>query len=198
MGCGTLTRGSTIQECDELIPSGTRARLILINFDDVGRIYETEDGVITSIELNGTAYLFTGFKDNVKKSEESVRSSQSKKRFIHRAGMVIYEVDQLQKLNIKDIAKGRFMAIVESKGETNDSIELLGRECGLQIEAGVIRSAHDTQGVFVINLSTPDNGVEWEYKLPQTFGGSYQDGLDLIDDLIEFRIFDDHFVDAFE
>lgn len=212
MSCGTISRGS-IPDCDNLPVGGTKARLILINWDDVLYILEGNDtlssgsvwgpefddtfgpivevgaglGVITSIVLKPgkQAYEFTGFRNDVKKSEETQKTTGNKKRFIHRCGFVIYEVDELQKLNIKDIAKGRFMAIVESKGEDPDSIELLGRDCGLQIVAGRIRDAYETQGVFVINLATPGNGVEYERKLPQTVGISYANGLEIIDGLME-------------
>lgn len=183
MSCSKISRGSTVEDCD-LPQGGTRARLILINFSDVLRIYTNDDGKIVQIQMiPGTSgYEFTGFRNDMHKSEESTKTSGNKKRFVHHCGLIIYEVDQLQKLNIRDIAKGRFIAIVESKGQDDDSIELLGRDCGLQIDAGQIRSAQDG-GVFTINLSTPDNGIEFEKKLPQTLGTSYSGGLDIIDDL---------------
>lgn len=212
MSCGHISRGSE-PDCDNLPVGGTKARLILINWDDVLYILEGNDvaesgsvwdetfdetfgpsvlagaglGVITAIVLKPgkQAYEFIGFRNDVKKSEETQKTSHNKKRFIHHCGFVIYEVDQPQKLNIKDIARGRFMAIVESNGEGADSIELLGRDVGLQIDAGQIRSAHETSGVFVINLSTPDNGVEYERKLPQTVGTSYADGQEIIDGLFD-------------
>jgi len=185
MSCTHISRGSTVEDCD-LPQEGTRARLILINFDDVYKIYTNDDGKIIDVQLlPGTVgYEFTGFRNDMRKSEESLKTAGNKKRFIHRCGFIIYEVDQVQKLNIKDIAKGRFIAIVEGKGEEDDSIELLGKDCGLQIDAGQIRSAYDTGGVFQINLSTPDNGIEFERKLPQTLGTDYDNGQDIIDDII--------------
>lgn len=202
MSCGRITQGSVITECDDLPQSGTRARLILLNYEDVRRIYTNDDGKIVEIELapNTNGYEFTGLRNDVRKSEESQKTTQNKKRFAHRCGFVIYEVDQIQKLNIKDIARGRFIAIVESKGEDEDSIELLGRDCGLAIVGGQIRNAHETNGVFVINLSTPDNGIEFEKKLPQTIGTSYQNGIDIIEGLLtpSDGIFDDTFDSTFE
>lgn len=202
MNWARITRGSQIEECDELPQAGTRARLILINYEDISIIYYSDLGVITGIELvaNAQAYEFTGLRNDVKKSEESQKTSQNKKRFVHHCGFVIYEVDQLQKLNIKDITRGRFLAIVESKGQEDDSIELLGKDCGLQIDGGQIRDAHQTNGVFVINLSTPDNGIEFERKLPQTLGTSYQNGLDIIESILQPTegIFDETFDETFE
>jgi len=185
MSCTHISRGSTVEDCD-LPQEGTRARLILINFDDVYKIYTNDDGKIIDVQLfpSAVGYEFTGFRNDMRKSEESLKTTGNKKRFVHRCGFIIYEVDQLQKLNIKDIAKGRFIAIVEGKGEDDDSIELLGKDCGLQIDAGQIRSAHDTSGVFTINLSTPDNGVEFERKLPQTLGADYGNGTDILDGIL--------------
>ena len=205
MSCGTITRGS-IATCDTA-PGGMRARVILINFSDILKIYSNDDGKIVDIVLkseiaggipldfeldapfssevisSSTAYEFLGFRNDVKKSEEVEKTSQHKKRFRHNLSFVVYEVDQVQKNNLKRLAKGRVLAIAETLGETEDSIEVLGRDCGLQIVAGQIRSAGENN-VFIINLSTPDNGREYERKLPQTLGISYENGQDIIDDLV--------------
>lgn len=211
MSCGTITMGSSVEECDELAPSGTRARLILINFADVVRIYTNDDQKIVNIVLRSDitggialdaeldaafsegaisagAFEFTGFRNDVKKSDEVVSMELAKKRFRHAVSFVIYEVGQLQKTNIKNLARGRFLAIVENKGQTEDSIEVLGRECGLEIVGGRIRDAHETSGFFQIKLATPDNGIEYERKLPQTLGLNYQNGIDIIDDLLQEEV----------
>lgn len=182
MSCGTITRGSE-PDCDNLPQEGTRARLILINYNDVTRIYTSDIGVIISVGMrSGTVgYEFLGFRNDVKKSDEVVKREQSKQRFKHNVSFVVHDRDQPQKTNVVNIVKGRFIAIVENKGKDENSIELLGRECGLQIVGGQIRNAHENGGFFTINLATPDNGVEFERKLPQTLGTSYSDGLDLIE-----------------
>jgi len=210
MSCGQITRGS-IPCCDESTVSsegtfdptfdftfqgsgqavecsmpvaGTRARLILINYKHVVKIYTSDIGVITSIVLSGPAYEFLGFRNDVKKSDEVIKTSNSKRRFKHHVSFVIYELDQLQKRNIIKLAKGRFVAIVENNGKGPDSIELLGRECGLKMMEGQIRNAHENGGLYIIDLSTPGNGIEFERKLPQTVGGSYSEGLTIIEDLL--------------
>lgn len=207
MSCSTIDIGSQ-PDCDNLPTPGTEARLILINWDDVLYIYEGNDvgggrvwddtfdftfgplvtagigsGIIIQIVLKPgkQAYEFLGFRTDVKKSEEVQNTTHNKRRFLHRCGFVIYEVDQLQKVNIKHLAKGRFMAIVTNN---NESIELLGKNCGLKIEQGKIRDVHENGGVYVINLSTP-GGVEYERKLPQTVGTSFENGLEIIDGLLE-------------
>lgn len=225
MSCSTIRRGSVIETC-EVPEAGTRARLILINYDDIGRIYTNDEGKIINIILKSettggidfdfeldaeftegisdlSAYEFTGFRNDVKKYEEVVKRDQSKSRFIHATSFVIYDITQLQKTNIKNLARGRVVAIVESKGKSDDSIEVLGKECGLQIVDGLIRSAYENTGAFVLSLSTPDNDVEFERKLPQTLGIDYDHGQSIIDHLLNLnptveKVFDDSFDDTFE
>lgn len=184
MSCGRITIGSE-PGCDDLPDAGTRARLILCNWSDVERIYTNDEGKIVNIILRIGKYghEFLGFRSDVQKSDEVVRREQSKQRFTHAVSFVVYQQDQIQKTNLVNLVKGRFLAIVENKGKEVDSIEVLGRECGLQIVAGQIRNAYESGGMFTIGLATPDNGVEFEKKLPQTLGISYQNGLDIIDSL---------------
>jgi hypothetical protein len=82
------------------------------------------------------------------------------------------------------LVRGRFLAITESKGKEENSIEVLGKECGLAIVGGLIRDAQENGGMFTINLATPDNGVEFERKLPQNLGATYEDGLIIIEGLL--------------
>jgi hypothetical protein len=190
MSCGRITIGSQ-PNCNDLPEGGTRARLILINWDDIRFIFES-GGTITSIELydGKVGYEFLGFRSDVKKSDDVVSLSNLKNRFRHSTSFIIYENDQPQKTNIKNITKGRFLAITESLGQEENCIEVLGKECGLAIVGGVIRNAHENCGMFVINLSTPDNGVEFERKLPQNLGATYEEGLIIIDDLLSLYTFD--------
>lgn len=178
-----IDRGSTVEDCDELPIAGTRARLILINYEDITRMYVSDEGKIISIGMKSgkVGYEFTGFRSDVDKSEEVVKLDLSNKRYKHYVSFVVYEQTQIQKTNLVNLAKGRFVAIVENKGKSADSLEVLGKESGLQIVGGVIRNAHENGGFFILNLSTPENNVEFETKLPQTLGTSYSDGLDIIE-----------------
>jgi len=176
--------GSEAISCDFPVP-GTLARLILLNYNDVQKIYYSDIGVITSIVLRaGQAYEFFGFRQDVKKSEDVV-NTRLKNRFRHSVEFVVYEVDQLQKNNLRKMAKGRFIAIIENNGKGADAIELLGRECGMKMVDGQLRNVHENGSVYTISLATPDNGVEFERKLPQTVGGNYTEGLSIIEGLME-------------
>lgn len=169
MACGTITRGSVIDECDDIPPGGTRARLLLANIDEIVSYTESDD-VITAITFDGSAgfYEFTGFRNDVKKSEEVIKPEIGIPKFKHNVGWVIYENTQVQKNNIENIVRGRFVAVVENKGKDETSFEVVGKEVGLEIVAGPIRNAHENGGFFVLSLSTPDDQGELEGKLPQT------------------------------
>jgi hypothetical protein len=167
--CGAIDMGSGA-DCDNLPTGGTRARLLLANYDDITSYTEDADGIISAITLDGAAkfYEFLGFRNDVKKSEEVVKPEIGIPKFKHNCGFVIYENTQLQKNNVEKIARGRFVAIVENKGKGDNSYEVIGKGVGVEIVAGAIRNAHENGGFFVISLSTPDDQGELEPKLPQT------------------------------
>lgn len=187
MACGSITRGSTVEECADLPPGGTRARLLLANHEDVVTITKDVDGQVTAITMDAgtTFYEFTGFRNDVKKSEDVIKPEIGIPKFKHNVGWVIYENTQLQKNNVENIARGRFIAIVENKGKDVNSFELVGEDVGLEIVAGVIRNAHENGGFFVLSLSTPDDQGELESQLPATItAATYADILTLVDALL--------------
>jgi hypothetical protein len=196
-----ITIGSSVEDCEDLPVSGTRARLILINYNDVERFYFSDIGVITSIVMKAgkVGYEFTGFRSDVKKSDEVIRREQSNRRFKHNVSFVVYEQTQLQKNNLKGLARGRFIGIIENNGKDDNSIEVLGKDVGVELLGGTIRDAHEAGGFFILNLSTPDNGVEFERKLPQTLGADYTSGLEIIEDVLSLGegIFDETFDQTF-
>lgn len=181
MSCGNITIGSS-PDCDNLPSEGTVAHIILINYNDIRFIYQTSAGVITAIILQAgkKAYKFTGLRNDVKKSEQ-VLKTPGRNRLGHLASFIIYDVSQVQKNNVRNLVKGRFVAIVESRGENDGSIEVLGVNSGLSVVPGGIRDASNFN-VFTISLATPD--AEKEKKLPQQLGDTYEEGIDIINGLI--------------
>lgn len=182
--CGSITRGSSA-DCDNIPASGTRARLLLANYDQVEQLEEDADGNIIDIVLAAGAYLyeFLGFRNDVKKSEEVIKPDVGIPKFKHLVGFVVYENTQVQKNNVENIARGRFIAFVENKGKDANVFEVVGKEVGVEIVAGAIRNAYENGGFFVINLATPDDQGELESKLPQTLalpgsGSQYQNNLE--------------------
>lgn len=170
MACGEITRGSQVEECDDIPVGGTRARLLLANIDDIEGYTEDADGVITAIDMAAGAfmYVFTGFRNDVKSSQDVIKPDIGIPKFKHNVGFVVYENTQIQKNNIENLVRGRFVAVIENKGKDANSFEVVGKDVGVEIVAGPIRNAHENGGFFVISLSTPDDQNETENKLPQT------------------------------
>jgi hypothetical protein len=190
MACGSITRGSQA-DCDNIPEGGTRARLLVANYDDILTWTEDADGNITDFTLAPGAFLyeFLGFRNDVKKSEEVIKPDVGIPKFKHNIGWVIYERTQLQKNNVENIARGRFIAFAENKGKDADVIEVVGKGVGLEIVAGPIRNAHENGGFFVLSLSTPDDQGELESRLPQTLqiagsGSIYENNLAFLDGLL--------------
>lgn len=169
MACDQIEIGSSA-DCDNLPVNGTRARAVAFNFDQVEDYTEDANGVITAITLvaGATGYEFTGFRNDVKKSEEVIKPDIGIPKFKHNVGWVIYERTQLQKNNVEALARGRFVVIVENKGKDADAFEVVGKGVGVEIVAGPIRNAHENGGFFVMSFATPDDLGELEPKLPQT------------------------------
>jgi hypothetical protein len=190
MACGSITRGSEA-DCDNIPEGGTRARLLLANYDDVIDMDEDSDGNITSIEMADGAFMyeFLGFRNDVKKSEEVIKPEIGIPKFKHNVGFVVYENTQVQKNNVENIARGRFIAVVENKGKDANVFEVVGKGVGVAIVAGPIRNAHENGGFFVINLATPDDEGDLESRLPQTLlaagsGDPYENNLNYLEGLL--------------
>jgi hypothetical protein len=187
MGCGNITVGSAA-DCENLPSGGTRARLILVNIDDLqtdpSAFVENGTYKITDVNLlpGRSGYTFTGFRNDMKKSDEVVNPGIGLNQFNHQISWVIYERTQAQKNNIEKLARGRFVAFAENKGRDDDAIECLGKDVGLEIVVGAIRNSHENGGFFMINLKTPEG--EFESKLPQTVGTSYDNGQDILDNIV--------------
>lgn len=170
--CGDIDRGSSA-DCNNLPPGGTQAKLLLANIDDIQEFEEDADGIITGITMKTTPtqkyfYQFLGFRNDVKKSEEVIKPDIGISKFKHNVGFVVYENSQVQKNNVENLARGRFVAIVENKGKSDNVYEVVGKNVGVEIVAGPIRDAHENGGFFTISLSTPDDQGELESKLAQT------------------------------
>lgn len=182
MSCGTIGIGSD-PDCGNLPKGGTRARVGVFNYDDVTGHTEDADGRVTAITLapGAQGYIFTGFRNDVKKSEEVVKPGIGPNQFKHNAGWVIYERTQEQKNNVENLAKGPFIIVSENKGKDDDAIEVIGLGVGVEIVAGPIRNAHENGGFFVMNFSTPTDDGVYEPKLPQSLGTDYDNAVTLFD-----------------
>lgn len=187
MGCGNITVGSSA-DCDNLPSGGTRARLILVNIDDLNSTNAyTEDGLqrITDVNLiaGRSGYTITGFRNDIKFITEVASPGVGLNMFKHQCGFIVYERTQRVKNElVEKVAKGRVVAFIEQKGKDADALVCLGKDVGLEIVLGAIHNAHENGGFFMLTLKTPEG--EFESKLPQTVGSSYANGQDVLDNII--------------
>jgi len=185
MACEEITIGSEA-DCTALPIGGTRARFVFINhndLDDDNPFTEDVNGKITAINLKPgkTGHLFTGFRNDMKKTDEVVDPGVGLQQLKHTAGLVIYERTQAQKNNIEKLIRGKFVVLGENRGKDADALEVIGLRSGVQVTPGVIRNAHENGGFFMVNLATADG--DYEPKLPQTLGATYAAGLTIFDSL---------------
>jgi hypothetical protein len=115
---------------------------------------------------NTVSYLFEGYKQDVKPTQEVVAPSNGQNQFKHALNFLVYEISQLQKNNLQRLAKGRVIAVVENKGKDANAFEIYGLNAGLEIVPGVVRDPLANGGGYLISLATMDG--EFEPLLPQT------------------------------
>lgn len=182
MGCGTITIGS-INDCDNPLKSGTQPVMYLANYDDLVSVTlsSSTPNLITALTFVSGAvlYMFEGFKQDTKPSQEVIAPSNGANQFKHSVNWIIYQISQLQKNNIQRIAKGNFIAIVENLGKDANSFEVYGLGVGMQIVPGVVRDSYANGGGYILSLATLEN--QFEPKLPQTlFSTDYATTLALV------------------
>lgn len=170
MACGAITRGSTVEDCDDLPLGGTRPRVLLANLDDIVSYTEDGDGQITAVTFSPGAgfYDFGMFRNDAKASTEVIKPDVGIPKFKHLVGLSIYDISQVQKNNIENLVKGRTVAVIENRGKDANSFELFGKDMGLAVVPGSIRNAHENGGVYVISLATADDEGELEPQIAQT------------------------------
>lgn len=170
MGCGTIETGSQ-PNCDTPLKSGSRPRLFLANFDDVVSVTlsSSTPNLVTAVTLRtgATTFLFEGFKQDVKPTQEFIAPSNGANQVKHALSFIVYDISQIQKNNLQRVNKGRFIALPENNGKNENSFEIYGLGSGLEIVPGVARDTYANGGGYIISLATPEN--EFEPLLPQTF-----------------------------
>jgi hypothetical protein len=184
MGCGEITRGSAY-DCDAPLYGGTRARLLLINKDDLSS-YTTSTSTpnqITALTLvsGKVAYVFEGFKNSVLPSLEKVTAQSGQALWKHIVNFFVYENTQLWKNTLQKLGNGKFIAIIQNSAIDANSFEVLGIGQGLQLQDGAVNNKNENNGAYNLILASADN--QFEAKPPQTFydGSAYVSTLALLD-----------------
>ena len=187
MACDLIVLGSRPVCADDGTPlkSGTMPRLFLFNLTEVLSATEstTTPNLLTAITMatNTVSYVFEGYKQDVKPTQEFVVPGNGGTMFKHAVNFIVYDITQLQKNNLQRMAKGRFVAIVENKGKNDESFEVYGLGSGMEIVPGVARDTNANGGGYIISLATPE--VESEPMLPQTlFTTDYATTLALVNE----------------
>ena len=169
MSCVNITTGSR-PDCNNPLKTGTQPRLFLMNYDDLLSVTTSTStpNLLTALTFatNTVSYLFEGYKQDVKPTQEVIAPSNGQNQFKHNLNFLVYEISQLQKNNLQRLAKGRFIAIVENKGKDANAFEVYGLNSGLELVPGVVRDPLANGGGYLISLATMEN--EFEPLLPQT------------------------------
>jgi hypothetical protein len=182
--CGAIIRGSQVS-CNDINISGTNSTAYLINYDDIDRDQTViTNGRITTLQLlpNKYAYPFTGAPSHVKISQDTV-DFNGIRHFKHTVGITIYERTAAQKINMAQMARGLFVAIIHLKGKDDDAIIVAGYECGLEHTASNIMDAFANGGYYVFNFSTNDADGQFERNLIASLGIDYADALSILNSI---------------
>lgn len=171
MACGDLLSGAAVSCTDPLQGGvGRNSNVILLNINDVESIAYDVNYQITAITRKATklAYEFEGIKQSLKPSHEIVNFPSGLPGFRHQIQFSIFTYTQAQKNNIEQLARGRYLAIIQNPKKDVNAFEVYGVNVGL--EATVVRRANQEEGgAYVITLSSPEG--EPETKLPATITG---------------------------
>lgn len=167
MACDSISI-SGLYDCNSLPQGGAKARLILINFEELGSVVFNSNDVITNITMatNRCAYLFEGARDSLVKSEELIVPDSKISVFRHKIDFRVYDITQLQKNNLQNMSRGKYIAITENTQKNAQSFEIHGLNAGLVLAPGSLRASNANNGIWTLSLQSAE-GQE-EIKLPQT------------------------------
>jgi hypothetical protein len=157
MACG-ISKGIGVI-CDALPASGTKPKLVLINYDDfLGStiVYDTtQSNVIRSITLptGKKGYVFEGLgNSNVVRS--SVSQGTFKPNYTHEVDFTAFEVGPNAIKTLQDLNLGRVVAIYH---DNNKAIRLLGTNAGLRATNNAAdTSTAEIGGAHQVTLSSSE------------------------------------------
>jgi hypothetical protein len=172
MNCTDLTANITAALCGKVAVSGTGAKVVLINYEDIDRILSTEvANVITSLKLNGTkkGVLFTSHEDSTV-GDVSLKKGTYVDTFVHNLNLRIFVKNEDTKKFVNDLAMAKIVAVVENKelGNAGDvKYEVYGWNSGL--EASEITGTTELADGIVYNVKIGTSDKSTEGTLPKSF-----------------------------
>lgn len=188
LACGLISDDIKF-DCDNPLQAGVRARLILLNLDDIDTVdlNATNKLLLEDLTLKATkvGYEITGRENTITALAELIPAQEL---FNHTVTAMGFNISAATKLNIQGMVSGRFVAIVENvnrglNGET--AFEVFGLDAGLKLNV-LTRNNNDveSQGAFAFTFVNSDTSKE--KFLPRTFyeGTSYATTKALVDALL--------------
>jgi hypothetical protein len=175
--CGELTNNIAGLDCNNPSVAGVNgARGYIMNFDDIDRSLSvvSASGVISSLVLNSGkyAYLIETDPDGIEPSWKEEPGAYRRDQFSQQMAIKIFDQSPTNKQRIVDLAKGKFVVVLERNGIKNnptapevkgDNVyEAWGWDSGLVIGAETASDYQDadTGGGINLQLTTSDKRKE--------------------------------------
>ena len=173
--CAGITVGSVFDCANPLVPF-VRQRLLLGNLEDIDTITRSvvvgEENIITAITMKSTKamFAFDGSKNSVT-AQVSLVAGGFVARYAHQVGLIVWEVDAAQKINLQGMAAVNLFGIVENSQDDslgNSVFEVYGINAGIQVSEMIrINADAETGAGYVTTIVNPDE--QTETTLPESF-----------------------------
>lgn len=181
MSCKTIAASLIADICGEQAASGTGARLIILNFNEVDKSLSSVTGnVIDSIVMKATkvGLSLTSADDNANLGEYSLVRGTYKPRWQHDVTGRLFTKDELTKTFMNDIVGSKVIIIVQNKAEgyTNQSTktgpgatkyEVYGWDSGLEVLEATGSTEIADGVVYQFKAGSPERSKEG--SLPKSF-----------------------------
>ena len=174
--CLGITQGAVYDCTNPLVPF-VRQRLLIGNLEDIATITFSlvagEENVITAITMSSgkAMFAFDGVKASITAQAELVATAFAP-QYNHQNTLIVWEVDNTQKLNLQGMAAVPQFSIVENSKDSslgNSVFEVFGVGRGMEVSELIrINADADTSGGYSVTLVTPDEGGK-ETALPDSF-----------------------------
>lgn len=170
--CGAISAGLTAFNCGQIAPSGTRKRVVLINYDDINFASVTDTaGVVSALPLisGKIGYLFQSAQKSTV-GEATFAKGTYVNQYDHAVTLRALVKSQAVKNFVNSINGARVVAIVENldEGSSGDvKFEIYGLRSGLVLSEMPFSTEVADGVVYSIKLASDDNAKEAE--LPKSF-----------------------------
>lgn len=164
--CGILTNGIVAAQCGKEAKKGTRAKVVLVNFDDIDR----EASAVDAATLTGSIVLKSGkrgylfeSRDNATIATATFEKGTYVNAYAHSVQLRLFTKDLDSKKFVQDLMYARLVAIVQNKenGEGgNMKYEIYGYESGLTLSAAPVTTDFADGIAYDATISSEDGAKE--------------------------------------